>query len=86
METPSVEGLPTKAKEDSSPHDTRLCPAGHQPNISWSRGDYYYYYYYYYYYIIIIVIIIMIIIIVIVIKSLFTSKPQPWLIKSNKIT
>ena len=26
----------------------RLCPAGHQPSISRSRGDYYYYHYYYY--------------------------------------
>ena len=28
----------------------RLCPVGHEPNISWSRGNYYYYYYYYIYY------------------------------------
>ena len=50
IETPSLEGLPTKAKEDSSPHEMRLSPAGNQPSISWSRG------------IIIIVIIIIIII------------------------
>ena len=50
METPSPEGLPTKAKENPSPHEMRLSPAGHQPSISWSLGDYYYYYYYYHYY------------------------------------
>ena len=49
IETPSLEGLPTKAKEDPSPHELRLYPAGHQPSISWSRGKVYYYYYYYYY-------------------------------------
>ena len=48
IETPSLEGFPTKAKEDPSPHEMRLSPAGHQPSIFWSR-DYYYYYYYYYY-------------------------------------
>ena len=36
IETPSLEGLPTKGKEDSSPHEMRLCPAGHQASISWS--------------------------------------------------
>ena len=36
IETPSLEGLPTKAKEDPSPHEMRLSPAGHQPSISWS--------------------------------------------------
>ena len=35
---PSLEGLPTKAEEDPSPHEMRLSPAGHQPNISWSQG------------------------------------------------
>ena len=35
IETPSLEGLPTKAKGDPSPHETRLSPAGHQPSISW---------------------------------------------------
>ena len=48
IETPSLEGLPTKAKEDPSPHEMRLSPAGHKPSISWSRGNYYYYYYHYY--------------------------------------
>ena len=38
IKTSSLEGLPTKAKDDSSPHEMRLPPAGHQPNISWSRG------------------------------------------------
>ena len=52
IETPSLEGLPTKVKEDPSPHETRLSPAGHQPSISWSRE------------IIIIIIIIVIIIII----------------------
>ena len=38
IETPSQEGLPTKAKEDPSPHEIRLSPTGHQPSISWSQG------------------------------------------------
>ena len=53
----SLEGLPTKAKEDASPNKTRLSPAGHQPHIPWSWG----------FIIIIITIIIIIIIIIIVI-------------------
>ena len=31
--------MPTKAREDTSPHEMRLSPAGHQPSISSSRGD-----------------------------------------------
>ena len=54
IETSSLEGLPTNAKEDSSPHEMRLSPAGHQPSISWS-------------WVIIIIIIITIIIITIII-------------------
>ena len=50
IKTPSLEGLPTKAKEDPSPHEIKLSPAGHQPRISYSRGYYYFYYCYYYYY------------------------------------
>ena len=38
IKTRSLEGLPTKAKEDPSPHEMRLSPVGHQPSISWSRG------------------------------------------------
>ena len=38
IETPSLDGLPTKTKEDPSPHDMRLYPAGHKPSVSWSRG------------------------------------------------
>ena len=38
IETPSLEGLPTKANEDPSPYEMRLSPAGHQSSISWSRG------------------------------------------------
>ena len=34
----TLEGLPTKTKEDPSPHEMRLSPAGHQPSIFWSRG------------------------------------------------
>ena len=44
IKTPSLEGLPTKAKEDPSPHEMRLSPVGHQPSIFWSRGHYYYFY------------------------------------------
>ena len=38
METPSLERLPAKAKEDTSPHEIRLSPAGHQPSIFWSHA------------------------------------------------
>ena len=34
IETPSLGGLPTKTKEDPSPHEMRLSHAGHQPSIS----------------------------------------------------
>ena len=37
IKTPSLEGLPTKAKVDHSPHEMRLSTTGHQPTISWSR-------------------------------------------------
>ena len=55
------EGLPTKAKEDPSPHEMRLCPAGLQTSISWSRGV-----------IIIIIIIIISNIIIIIISNIIT--------------
>ena len=45
METPFLEGLPTKAKEDPSHHEMKLSPAGHQPSISWPWGLLLYYYY-----------------------------------------
>ena len=64
IETPSLEGLPNKPKEDPSPHKMRLYPAGRQPSISWSRGNYYYS--------IFIVIIIIIIIIFIISSNLFS--------------
>ena len=38
IETQSLEGSPTKSKEDPSPHEMKLSPAGHQPSISWSQG------------------------------------------------
>ena len=38
IETPSLERLPTKAKQDPSPHEMRLSPARHQPSISQSWG------------------------------------------------
>ena len=60
IETPSLEGLPTKAKEDPSPHEMRLSPAEHQPSISWSRG------------IFIIIVIVIIIIIIIIFIITFT--------------
>ena len=40
-ETPSLEGLTTKAKKDPSPHEMRLSPAGNQPSIFWSQGSMY---------------------------------------------
>ena len=33
IETPSLEGLSAKAKEDRSPHEMRLSPVGNQPSI-----------------------------------------------------
>ena len=62
IETPSLEGLPTKAKEDPSPREMRLSPAGHQFSISWSRG------------IIIFIIIMIIIVSFILIRKRFFSK------------
>ena len=61
IETPSLEGFPTKAKEDPSPHEMSLSPAGHQPSISWSRGN-------------IIVIIIIVIIITTISKYFYRIK------------
>ena len=57
IETASLEGLPTKAKEDPSPQEMRLSSGGHQPSISWSWDS-----------IIIIIVIIIIIIIIIIIN------------------
>ena len=65
IETLSLEGLPTKAKEDPSPHKMRLFPAGHQPSISWSWGTII---------IIIITIIIVIIIIILLLLLILYSK------------
>ena len=64
IETPSLEGLPTNAKENPSLREIRLSPAGHQLSISWSQG-----------FIIIIIIIIIIatvIIIIIIITIIIT--------------
>ena len=78
IKTPSLEGLPTKAKEDPSSHEMRLSLAGYQPSISWSRGIYYYYYYlllslfiYLLLFIIIIIIVVVAIIIITIIIILF---------------
>ena len=78
IETPSLKGLPTKAKEDPSSHEMRLSLAGYQPSISWSRGIYYYYYYlllslfiYLLLFIIIIIIVVVAIIIITIIIILF---------------
>ena len=62
IETPSLEGLPSKTKVDPSPHEMRLSPAEHQPSISWSRGIF----------IIIVIVIIIIIIIIIIFIITFT--------------
>ena len=69
METPSLEGLPTKAKEDPSLHEMRLSPAGHQPSISWVLllfFYYCYYYYYYYYYILLLLLLVVVVVVVVV--------------------
>ena len=47
----------------------RLCPAGHQPSISWSQGNYHY---------IIIIIIIITIIIIIIITYIWDSLITKW--------
>ena len=39
IEAPSLEGLPTKAKEDPTPREMRLSLTGHQLSISWSWGN-----------------------------------------------
>ena len=39
IETPSLEGWPTKVKEDPAPREMRLSPTGHQLSISWSWGN-----------------------------------------------
>ena len=62
METPSLEGLPIKAKEDPSPHEMRVFSTRHQPSISWSQRK-----------VVIIVIIIIIIIIIILFYSFHTG-------------
>ena len=54
IKTTSLEVLPTKAKEDLSPHEIRLFSTGHQSRI-------YYHYHHHFFFIIIIIIIIIII-------------------------
>ena len=46
IKTPSLEGLPTKAKGEPSPHEMRLSPLDINPVFP-GLGYYYYYYYYY---------------------------------------
>ena len=48
IKTPSLEGLPTKGKEEPSPHEMRLSPLDINPVFP-GLGYYYYYYYYHYY-------------------------------------
>ena len=59
IETPSLEGLPTKTKDDPTPHEMRLSPAGQSPVFP-SLGE--------------IIIIIIIIIIVIIIITYFVQR------------
>ena len=66
IEAPSLEVLTTKAKENPSPHEMKLSPAGHQPSISWSRGNCFYHYYYYLLFMIIIIITIILFIVIII--------------------
>ena len=49
IETPSLEGLPAKSKEDPSPHEMRLSPLDINPVFP-GLGYYYYYYHYYHHY------------------------------------
>ena len=73
IETPSLQGLPTKAKENPSPHEIRVSLAGHhQPSISYLRDALYSMCLIFY--IIMVVIIIIIIVIVIIIIILNFSK------------
>ena len=61
-ETPSLEGLPTKAKEDPSPHETRLSPVFPDPREIFI--------------IIIIIIIIIAVAVIIIIKTKKESREQ----------
>ena len=87
IETPSLEGLPTKAKEDRSSHEMRLFPRWTSTQyflvseklsllflllLSLLLYYYYYYYYHYHYYYIIIIIIIIITIIIILLLLLLS--------------
>ena len=88
IETPSLEGLPTKAKEDRSSHEMRLFPRWTSTQyflvseklsllflllLSLLLYYYYYYYYYYYHYHYYIIIIIIIIIIINLLKVDFKN-------------
>ena len=66
IEAPSLEVLTTKAKENPSPHEMKLSPAGHQPSISWSRGNCFYHYYYLLLLFMIIIITIILFIVIII--------------------
>ena len=70
FEAPSLEVLTTKAKENPSPHEMKLSPAGHQPSISWSRGNCFYHYYYYLLLLFMIIIIITIILFIVIIINI----------------
>ena len=70
IEAPSLEVLTTKAKENPSPHEMKLSPAGHQPSISWSRGNCFYDYYYYLLLLFMIIIIITIILFIVIIINI----------------
>ena len=48
IKTPSLEGLPTKAKGEPSPHEMRLSPLDINPVFP-GLGYYYYYYHHYYF-------------------------------------
>ena len=50
IKTPSLEGLPTKAKGEPSPHEMRLSPLDINPVFP-GLSCYYYYYYHHYYFI-----------------------------------
>ena len=70
IEAPSLEVLTTKAKENPSPYEMKLSPAGHQPSISWSRGNCFYHYYYYLLLLFMIIIIIIIILFIVIIINI----------------
>ena len=74
MSRHSLEGLAAKAKQNLSPHEMRLSPAGHQLSISWSREK-----------LIIVVVFVFVIIIIVVIIIIIIIIINKYLYKANSL-